>query len=157
MSTWGKVISIEAQQPSYYALCGNIALNNCWNIEAIWAVVSDHNGYVDMPVLDITKPANVGGLSLLNEFNAQQDFSGVIKATKKTPVITIDSLNLQRLDFLKIDVQGLEIEVVKGAMETIKRCKPIIVVEANNPSEDWKFLPYPIGKLNNENYMIISG
>jgi FkbM family methyltransferase len=41
----------------------------------------------------------------------------------------IDELELARLDFLKVDVEGREIETLLGARETIKRCKPILFVE----------------------------
>lgn len=41
-------------------------------------------------------------------------------------VIALDSLQLERLDFIKIDVEGHELDVFKGAVETIKRCRPVI-------------------------------
>lgn len=44
-------------------------------------------------------------------------------------LITIDSLNLSKLDFIKIDVEGYEEFVIQGGLETIKRCKPIITIE----------------------------
>jgi len=44
-------------------------------------------------------------------------------------LITIDSLNLNRLDFMKIDVEGYETKVIRGAMNTIRRCKPTIIME----------------------------
>jgi FkbM family methyltransferase len=42
---------------------------------------------------------------------------------------TIDSLALEHVDFMKFDVEGWELEAVRGAEETIKQCKPLIVVE----------------------------
>lgn len=41
----------------------------------------------------------------------------------------IDELELPRLDFLKVDVEGREIETLLGAAETIKRCRPVLFVE----------------------------
>src|SRR5450432_1229159 len=40
MTGWGSVLSIEAQERIYYALAGNIAINNCFNAIAIHAAVS---------------------------------------------------------------------------------------------------------------------
>jgi hypothetical protein len=40
MTGWGIVIAIEAQERIYYALAGNLALNNCFNARAIHAAVS---------------------------------------------------------------------------------------------------------------------
>ena len=44
----------------------------------------------------------------------------------------IDNLKLQKIDFIKIDVEGFEKEVIDGAKKTIARCKPIIVLELNH-------------------------
>ena len=46
-------------------------------------------------------------------------------------IITIDSLNLPKLDFIKIDCEGYELEVLKGAVDTIKRLKPKMLIEIN--------------------------
>ncbi len=45
---------------------------------------------------------------------------------------TIDSLELPRADFIKIDVEGSELDVLEGAIDTIKRCSPIVIVEFNS-------------------------
>ena len=45
--------------------------------------------------------------------------------------IRLDDLRPQRLDFLKIDVEGYELKVIRGAMETIKRLHPVILIELN--------------------------
>lgn len=45
------------------------------------------------------------------------------------PLRTLDSFDFADVDFIKIDVEGLERAVVAGARETILRCKPVIIVE----------------------------
>ena len=45
-------------------------------------------------------------------------------------VITVDGLLLERLDFLKIDVEGMELEVLDGAMRSIERCRPQMLIES---------------------------
>jgi FkbM family methyltransferase len=42
-----------------------------------------------------------------------------------------ESVNWGRLDFLKIDVEGYEIEVLSGGLQTISRFKPVILIEVN--------------------------
>lgn len=46
------------------------------------------------------------------------------------PVITVDSLQLSP-SFIKIDVEGMEYQVLKGARETLKRSKPVVIIEEN--------------------------
>jgi FkbM family methyltransferase len=45
---------------------------------------------------------------------------------------TLDSFNLNRIDGMKIDVEGYESQVIKGAIQTISSYKPWLVVELNN-------------------------
>ena len=47
----------------------------------------------------------------------------------KIQVRTLDSLNLQKVDFIKLDVEGYEWNVISGGMNTIKRYKPTIIFE----------------------------
>lgn len=51
-------------------------------------------------------------------------------------ILTIDSLNLSKLDFIKIDCEGYELEVLKGGVETIKRLKPKMLIEINQMTLD---------------------
>lgn len=48
---------------------------------------------------------------------------------EKVELRTLDSFDLQEVDFLKCDCEGFEVFVMRGAAETIKRCKPVIIVE----------------------------
>ena len=43
---------------------------------------------------------------------------------------TLDSYNLQQVDLIKIDVEQHERAVIRGAMQTIKRCRPVIMIES---------------------------
>jgi FkbM family methyltransferase len=132
MAGWGSVISIEAQERIFYALAGNIALNNCFNASAILAAVGDHIGQQLVPRPDYLKPASYGSLELKqgnNEFIGQEiDYSE--GNCNKVELITIDSLELERLDLLKIDVEGMELEVLNGAQKSIKKYKPQMIVES---------------------------
>ena len=51
------------------------------------------------------------------------------------PVKTIDSLNVADVSFIKIDVEGFELPVLMGARRTLKRCKPLVLVEQNGNEE----------------------
>lgn len=51
------------------------------------------------------------------------------------PAQTIDSMELSDVSFIKIDVEGFELPVIEGAVETIKRCRPLMLVEQNGNEE----------------------
>ncbi len=134
MYTWGIVIAIEPQERIFYALAGNIAMNNCYNARAIWAAVGSKSDVMDIPVLDYQQPANFGGLSLLNGCDRYDQPVPIGKT--KINVMAIDDLELPRLDFIKIDVQGMEADVLNGSLKTIARCNPIIIVEVDHGTND---------------------
>jgi FkbM family methyltransferase len=132
MAGWGSVTAIEAQERIFYALAGNIAVNNCFNAKAIHAAVSAESGSLKIPSLDYQSPASFGSLELTKRENTEQigqpvDYSDTHAAVVQT--ITLDSLALQRCDFIKIDVEGMEPLVLNGAAETIARHHPILLVE----------------------------
>jgi FkbM family methyltransferase len=49
--------------------------------------------------------------------------------TKQSQVCPLDSFNIERVTFIKIDVEGHEIEVLKGGANTLRRSRPIVLVE----------------------------
>lgn len=131
MRGWGSVIAVEAQERVFYALAGNLALQNCLNARALWAALADVPGELSIPEPDYTQQGSFGSFELKprvgTEFIGQPIDYG--KPTSTVKAIMIDGLGLQRLDLLKIDVEGMEAEALKGAAETIERCKPILFVE----------------------------
>ena len=65
--------------------------------------------------------------------------------------MTIDSLGLVDCHLLKIDVEGMEADVLAGARETIARCKPILFVE-NNTTEGSRAILEAIASLGGSFY-----
>jgi FkbM family methyltransferase len=47
----------------------------------------------------------------------------------RVPTRRLDSFNFSAVDFIKIDVEGHEYQVIQGALKTIQRCRPAIVIE----------------------------
>lgn len=153
MKGWGNVIAIEAQERIYYALAGNIVLQNCFNARAIWAAVAAEAGTISFPEPDYTRQSSFGSFELRpragGEFIGQPVDYGSPDATVES--IAIDSLNLARLDLLKIDVEGMEAEALAGAKDTIARCRPVLFVEVIK--SDRELIEQA---LHNEGYRIIA-
>lgn len=132
MTGWGSVLAIEAQERLFYALAGNIALNNCFNARALNAAVGAAEGQLRIPVPDYLSPGTFGSLELrasASTENIGQDVDYRDESLVPVRLMTIDSLGLSRLDLLKIDVEGMEIEALEGARQTIGKHLPVIVAE----------------------------
>src|ERR1700755_3310623 len=130
MTGWGSVLSIEAQERIYYALAGNIAINNCFNAIAINAAVSSESGVMQIPSPNYLVPSSFGSLELRkrsgNEFIGQHiDYENMVNVRK----LAIDEYNLPRVDLIKIDVEGMEMEALAGAARTIERSHPVMLIE----------------------------
>jgi FkbM family methyltransferase len=137
MRGWGSVYAFEPQEKIYYALAGNVALNNCFNVTARLAAIGAHCGELAVPQVDYCVPSSFGSLELMeadtNEYIGQNiDYS---RPAQCVDLLSIDSLQLPRIDLLKIDVEAMELEVLEGARESIQRCHPEIVVEVIKSDE----------------------
>ena len=77
---------------------------------------------------------------------------------------TLDSLELpdEKIDLIKIDVEGAEVKTLEGAINTIKKHKPMIVIESFNNKNTVESMLFPLGyKLvetirENEDYIYIA-
>jgi hypothetical protein len=121
-------------------------------VRCINAAASDEAGFVHIPTLSPDHPQNFGNLSM-DKYNKGE----------KTTVVTLDNLQLPMCNLIKIDVEGFEAKVLKGARTTIEKYHPILYVENNKVESSkeilevldsykyqcfWHFLPY----YHEENY-----
>jgi FkbM family methyltransferase len=118
----GVVWAFEPQRLVFQLLCGNMALNSVTNAMCYLAALGRQRGAINVPALDYSRPNNFGGISL----NAGMPGETVT-------MTTLDSLKLAACKLVKIDVEGMELEVLQGGMETIQRCKPCLYVENDRP------------------------
>lgn len=134
MRNWGQVIAIEAQERLYYALCGNIALGNLFNASAILGAVSSTEGWLDIPKPNYNKPASFGSVELVRRPSTEyvgQSISYAWRDCQRVRTVTIDSVcaGLGRVDFIKIDIEGMEIEALRGAERTLGQFRPVLLIE----------------------------
>ncbi|WP_051953450.1 FkbM family methyltransferase [Xenophilus azovorans] len=118
----GTVYAFEPARHTFQLLCANLVANDCLNVRAVQQAVGSVPGRVEFPLPDPGQPFNFGGAS------AKKPWAG---ATETVALTSIDALALDRLDLLKADVEGFEVEVLEGATQTLARCRPAVYVEIN--------------------------
>ncbi len=125
------VLAFEPQRLVFQNLCANLALNGLTNVHALNVALGETPGMIRVPALNFNTENNFGGLNIEGH-----------EVGDNIPLITIDSLNLSRCDFMKIDVEGMEESVLKGAKETIEKFKPIIYLENDRPNKSQALITY---------------
>lgn len=118
----GVVFALEPQLKLYYMLCANLALNDLDNVNALNMAASDVAEPMIVPDVDYNLPNNFGGISLRPPGSQGRQVN----------TICLDStigMMLSRLKLLKIDVEGMEARVIRGARELIRKLRPFIYVE----------------------------
>jgi FkbM family methyltransferase len=132
-----QVVAFEPNDVSYCLLQANVALNRLDNVtlhnrplfsrEANLALGRPHLQETPIPRdsrgdLNMAAAPNPGSLFFL-------PVDGGREMPFQHASLTLDGLDLPGLDFLKIDVQGADGEVICGGRSTIERFKPVIVFE----------------------------
>jgi FkbM family methyltransferase len=117
----GRVVAFEPQRLLFYCLCANVVLNDLTNVDCRHAAVGQTSGTLDVPELDYTVEENFGGVGLGGGRPAGPSYP--------VPLVRIDDVPLDRCDLMKIDVEGMEREVLAGAVATIRRHRPFLYVE----------------------------
>ena len=76
------------------------------------------------------------------EFNEEKSFSSIYgKGNLKIEVDTIDNIIKEKVDFIKLDIEGAEQDALLGAQETIKKYHPVLAVCIYHKAEDWYKVP----------------
>lgn len=109
----------EPQRFMFQTLCGNLALNSVDNVVAHQTVVGRGEGFTHVPCLDPHTDQNFGSFSLRTAYAGGDTL----------PVLALDSLAFDRLDFLKLDCEGSELAVLQGARATLQQHRPWVYLE----------------------------
>lgn len=126
----GVVHAFEPQRPVFYQLCANILNNDLMHCHAHHLAIGDFTGHVDIPFLDVFSCTNLGALSLSEDIRTQQGWNFQNEIKEQVRISTLDDLQLPQADLIKIDVEGLELEVLKGGKNWLKQSgNPPILLE----------------------------
>jgi FkbM family methyltransferase len=117
-----KVIAIEANRRLSNVLAANVLNNQLYNVEVICAAVGARSGIARFPNVSLSSKINFGVLGThLND------------KIPTEPVLmhSLDEIATQNTQFVKVDVEGAESEVLRGARNLIEKIRPIWLLEAN--------------------------
>jgi FkbM family methyltransferase len=120
----GRVLCFDAQPYACQLLQLNAQLNHLNNVQIFPCGLGARDEMREIEGLDYTRDGNFGGACFLHKG------TGLRASFKKFD----DVFQETRLDFLKIDVEGMEIDVLRGAHATLQRFRPALYME-NHPGE----------------------
>ena len=123
------IVAIEAHPGNYKALSKNIELNDFKCITAINKAVSDHKGIVTLyDRVDTRNRIRSEMYSLSNAFLHESNVARPEGGSIEIECDTLDNiLGEQRVDVMKIDIEGAEVSALEGATHILKKLRKIIV------------------------------
>lgn len=120
----GFVVAFEPESNAFYALCGNMAINNVHNVFCFQQAVGRETGIITVPLLDLEKTVNFGGLQLNKDYSGGPNYQVVLNK--------LDAISVERCDLIKIDIEGMEVDALEGGREFINKFRPYLYVENND-------------------------
>ncbi|BFR50062.1 FkbM family methyltransferase [Nitratidesulfovibrio sp. HK-II] len=142
----GHVTALEPQAEVFALLRRSVAVNGLADvITPMRAGAAGRAGTARVPRIAAPEGQNLGAVRLLDEDEAPQDPA---HPTNEVPLLTIDGLGLHlpapgspetgtRLDLIKIDAEGDEAAILRGAAATVRACRPVLHLECPGFSRAW--------------------
>lgn len=128
------VHAFEPQARCFRLLNANVELNRCDNVVTYQRAIYDQSGIMSLAPSEVQQvPLAVNGgrinYSELGNAASLAFIPGGGAGELQVPSINIDSLELRDVALIKIDAQGCDLRVLKGAEQTVRRCRPVITFE----------------------------
>ncbi|MFZ5571689.1 MAG: FkbM family methyltransferase [Thermodesulfobacteriota bacterium] len=127
----GAVHAFEPQRLVFQTLCANMALNSIVNAHCRNAALGTTAGTIRVPDIKPWISFNFGGLTL-----------GDHETGNPVPLLRLDDLGIGACHFMKIDVEGMELEVLKGGSSLIRACNPVLYVENDRQEKSADLVAY---------------
>ena len=121
-----RIVAFEPQRQLFQALGGSLALNGYRHVYLHNCGLGAEPGIAQLPVVDYGVAQDFGTVSLTDKPTVAED--GWM-ADRVVDITSIDAMDLPRLDFFKLDVEGYEVPALLGAYKTIEKHRPWIWVE----------------------------
>ena len=125
----GAVYAFEPHPTYFHVLQRNLSINNVSNVTAVNAGLSSGAGEMQVLELDVESPNSLGSVRL--------EPSSAATDVLTVKVIRLDDIGLQACHLIKVDVEGMESQVLSGAKATIERFRPVVYAECNSGDDGW--------------------
>ncbi|MEY4294651.1 MAG: hypothetical protein RLY82_339, partial [Pseudomonadota bacterium] len=127
-ATNGKVIAIEAQRVIFNMICGSVALNSIENMFVHNLAIANLEGHIAIPKLDYRKESSYGSLEFADE---QIEDMGQERGVSDESVrcARLDDMGWERVDMIKIDIEGMEELALAGGEVLFTIQRPIAYIE----------------------------
>ena len=122
----GKVIAIEPSPPNFKHLKRNLEIQNSENVDAYNFAAGDVDGNLNFLVY---KESN--GSFTIPDGETTNLPGELIKVPAKRLDTFLKELNIEHVDFVRMDVEGYEHHIIEGMKETIKKSKPMFQIEVH--------------------------
>jgi FkbM family methyltransferase len=127
VASGGHVIAIEPQECVFNLLACNVLLNDVKHVSCIRALAGQETGMRFSPPHDCASGTSAA-VSFMNIDGARPANTGSALVLP-LQLIKLDDLVFARCDLIKIDVEGMELDVVLGASNTVRKYRPLIYFE----------------------------
>jgi FkbM family methyltransferase len=127
----GRVHAFEPQRLVFQTLCGNLAINSIANTYCYLQGAGSAPGELPIPPIDYERPNNFGGIGFGSDAPWRSRGTEAASEFEVVPLVTLDNAfaSLAHLRFLKIDVEGMELDVLLGSRALVQRTRPLLYVE----------------------------
>jgi FkbM family methyltransferase len=121
----GKVYAVESHADTYHVLCANLALNGIRNVKALNCFIADS--------------AQVDTAGPWGKF-------GYVSEVWGASMVAIDALGIETCSFIKIDVDGKELEVLRSAHGLLEKSRPVLYFENDDRASSAALLDHAMSQ-----------
>ena len=138
----GEVYAFEPQPVFFEVLKKNVDQNGMANVKLFNVAVSEEVSRLEISEADVRQTRNFAGTSLLDAVHSATDDS----RQYVIDVMTVDQLAIDRCDLIKIDAENMEINILRGAQQTLRATRPVVFAECHSLRYGWPLAEFMKGE-----------
>lgn len=124
----GRVLAMEPSRREYEILVRNVEANRLQNVRALRVALSDRRGTAEL----LVAPLENAGHNTLGEFG----YGTALERKETVPVERLDDIirgeGIERVDVVKMDVEGAEMLALRGATDVLQQFHPVLLLEVSD-------------------------